>query len=321
MSDAIPIIEESPSKIPYVENPMLPLQGRQQEEFFNDDEDDLSTVHTGSAINTQRSGREVDTDMDKVQFSLRDIEKIFDYSRKLIADRSSQPGTRDTTVASSDAKIMNVVPRGKIHNPSTVVNSKLNNSVSKKDHCILSPDQIQKLGAMQFSISNKDVNSKLDKLHAILVESGLISLVNGHRLEPVPTKDSPLGYTPAKVIYVKPQDPDNYFLNKFVADSSVYNASTHTEAIAIGADDLLCFTADKAQLLKAMKLAFDTSLLLVVQPSLRAAQTVKAFHLVIEKIRGQRQSDREYARKRYAEFVKFDPSLEIGVSLALLSNL
>ena len=174
---------------------------------------------------------------------------------------------------------------------------------------------------MQFSISNKDVNSKLDKLHAILVESGLISLVNGHRLEPVPTKDSPLGYTPAKVIYVKPQDPDNYFLNKFVADSSVYNASTHTEAIAIGADDLLCFTADKAQLLKAMKLAFDNSLLLVVQPSLRAAQIVKAFHLVIEKIRGQRQSDREYARKRYAEFVKFDPSLEIGVSLALLSNL
>ena len=101
----------------------------------------------------------------------------------------------------------------------------------------------------------------------------------------------------------------------------MFNASTHTEAIAIGADDLLCYAADKAQLLKAMKLAFDSSLILVVQPFLRAAKVVKAFHSVIEKIRGQRQSDREYARKQYASYVKFDPTLEIGVSIAVLTNL
>ena len=324
MSDPVPVNEDSPSKIPFIDNPMLPLRGKPDEEFFDDDfEDEISTVLSGSVKthHTRQSSREVDPDMDMKQFSMRDLENIFNYSRGLVAQRSIPLGMRDTTVASSDAKIHNVVPRGKIDNLSTVVNSKINSSVSKKDHCNLSVDQIQKLGALQFSISNKDVNSKLDQLHAILVESGLISLVNGQRLEPVPTTDSPIGYTPPRVIYCKPEDPDNYFLNKFIADTSIFNVSTHTEAIAIGADDLLCYAADKVQLLKAMKLAFNSSLILIVQPFLRGGQIVKAFHAIIEKIRGQRQSDREYARKKYADFVKFDPALEIGVSIAVLTNL
>ena len=322
MSDHDPVIEDSSSKIPFIENPMIPLRDKQEDFFADDFEDEISTVLSGSVKThyTQQSSREVDTDMDKVQFSMRDLEKIFNYSRGLVANRSIPLGMRDMTVASSDAKIHNVVPRGKIDNSSTVVNSKINSSVSKKDHCNLSVDQIQKLGALQFSISNKDVNSKLDQLHAILVESGLISLVNGQRLEPVPTRDSPIGYTPPKVIYCKPEGPDNYFLNKFIADTSIFNVSTHTEAIAIGADDLLCYAADKVQLLKAMKLAFNSSLILIVQPFLRGGQIIKAFHAIIEKIRGQRQSDREYARKKYADYIKFDPALEIGVSIAVLTN-
>jgi hypothetical protein len=161
----------------------------------------------------------------------------------------------------------------------------------------------------------------LDSLHNILVEAGLINLVNGLRVPPVPTATLQIGYTSAFVVYIVPQDIGNYFLNRFVADTNPYAISTHTEAIAIASDDLLCYNADRTQLLKLMNLVFDASLILFVQISLRKGQVVAVFHIIIDKIRGQRQSDKEFTRKKYTAFTKFDPTLEIGVSISVLDNL
>jgi hypothetical protein len=160
------------------------------------------------------------------------LEQILQFSRRLVEKRSQKGDRRRDGAGDDSSKSLHEnAQNGKTSDVAKIDNSKSSDgrSVPKKDHCVLSVDQIKKLGELKFSISNKDVNVKLDTFHSLLVEAGLMTLVNGLRVQPVPTEDSPIGYTQAFVIYGKRQEIGNYFYNKFIADRTPYAISTHTE--------------------------------------------------------------------------------------------
>jgi hypothetical protein len=247
----------------FVGSPFPPLGGEMPS--FNDegsmDGESIGDLTTERSVSndTKHNDKEMVLDIDKPQFSQRELEEILQFSRRLVEKRSHKGDKgRDVAADNSSKSLTENAQNGKTVDVAKLdmVKSPDGRCVPKKDHCVLSADQIKKLGELKFSISNKDVSVKLDSLHSVLVEAGLITLVNGLRVQPLPTESSQIGYTSAFVIYGKPQDIGNYFLNRFVADKTPYAISTHTEAIAIASDDLLCYNADKTQLLKLMQLLY-----------------------------------------------------------------
>jgi hypothetical protein len=193
VAELYPVISQE-----FVGSPFPPLGG---EVPSSDDDDDSVSGESIGDLTTERSvsndtkhkGMEMWSDFDKPQFSQRDLEKILRYSHRL-AEKRSLRGDRGRDEAIDDSS-KSVHKNANMEKTSDIVpteNSKSlgGRSIQKKDHCVLSADQIKKLRELQFSISNKDVNVKLDSLHNILVEAGLITLVNGLRVPPIPTAAS-----------------------------------------------------------------------------------------------------------------------------------
>lgn len=298
------------------------VDGHRQDESEDTEEsdDDFSTVNS-AGNNEGNENKNANSDEDKLMFSKRDLRKIFLYSEELINKRSTS-----TTKRSSNDYLVAVKTESKeISIPPTEI-AKIGGGqtfqvVSRKDYCVVTPEHIKQLKENQFSIQNRNVNEKLDILYHIMAETRLLDVVNGRRIVPVPKGDNTLGFVAAHVIRRIPHSSANFAVNSFLDDRTPFDHDTHTQLIAIGADDLMCYNADLLSISKVIKAAFDRNLQIWAQVPMKKGHYVEAFHSLVTKVHGTQQSDRKTAREALDKYVKFDSSEEIGLSLTKLSNL
>jgi hypothetical protein len=194
--------------------------------------------------------------------------------------------------------------------------------VSRKNYCNLSADHLRGLEKIQFSIGSKHKNENLEKLYNIIGELGLLTLIKGQRPPPNITATSILGYMPAHILRRRKTTAASMHLNQFLDDTTPFDAATHTLIVPVHEDDVLCYQSDLLVLKRIINIVFDQQLLLSARQLIVAEdEVIEAFHYLVNKIRGNRQSDINMARGRYDSYIKFDKGEEVSVSLAALAIL
>lgn len=209
--------------------------------------------------------------------------------------------------------------------PATVAEEKLILlQVSRKDYCVISVENTKLLKEIQLSTSNPRKNSstdRLEKLYMVINETGLLSMVKQQRRIPIISAASPLGFRESSIIY-RPEDSESDFsTNQFLDAAGTYDPVTWTQIIPLPRDDIVCYKSDLLVLKKLMTLAFDSTLLLFEQASMKAGKYIEAFQNIILRVRGTKQSDIDKARDNLLAFTCFDSSVEVNISMAALTRL
>lgn len=317
MDDAMPLLANIHSR----ENSVDSQEEHHDSNNKEESDDDFSTVQSSEKVFNDDEQADATSDMDRPLFSKRDLEQIFKYSQGLISGRSNSITKRKGQKSLVDGQL----EKQQVSSPLLPMANRERGynslAVSRKEYCKVTTDNIKLLRDNQFSLSNTNVNEKLDVLYDVLAETGLLQIVNGTRIVPIPTDSNILGYIRAHIIHRKPLSFANYSVNTFIDDKSPFDKHTHTQIIAVGADDIMRYNADLLQLLKVIKAVFDSSLQIWAQVFLKTGNYVDAFHSLITKVHGTQQSDRKTARDALDKYTRLDSTVEIGISLAQLSIL
>ena len=115
--------------------------------------------------------------------------------------------------------------------------------VQKKDYCTVTSDNFKLFRDIKFTIvsSGKNNYEKLNQLHTILGNMGLLTLINGQRAVPEITDSNPLGFHDSYVIYRPKSGMQDMSRNLFEDDEGPYLPGTCTAVIALREDDIVCY--------------------------------------------------------------------------------
>jgi hypothetical protein len=195
--------------------------------------------------------------------------------------------------------------------------------VQKKDYCTVTSDNFKLFRDIKFTIvsSGKNNYEKLNQLHTILGNMGLLTLINGQRGVPEITDSNPLGFHDSYVIYRPKSGMQDMSRNLFEDDKGPYLPGTCTAVIALREDDIVCYQNDLGCLKSVCEVLFDNQLRLYALTLITENRIIEAFHLLINKIRGRRQEDIEIARDNLNQFKGFDMSVDIHVGINSLVKL
>lgn len=222
-------------------------------------------------------------------------------------------------------KTIKIEPIPSPKQPATVAEEKLILlQVSRKDYCAISVENTKLLKEIQLSTSNPGKNSstdRLEKLYMVINETGLLSMVKQQRRIPIISDASPLGFRESSIIYRPENSESDFSTNQFLDAAGTYDPVTWTQIIPLPRDDIVCYKFDLLVLKKLMTLAFDSTLLLFEQASMKAGKYIEAFQNIILRVRGTKQSDIDKARDNLLAFTCFDSSVEVNISMAALTRL
>lgn len=144
-------------------------------------------------------------------------------------------------------------------------------------------------------ITNVTTNSfqKMEVIRASLGTTGLESILDGHRTEPVVTSNNPFGFIERRILNVE--------VSNDVGEKSM-------KEIMLDDDDKFYFAHDQGRLYSAMMEIFDDSLYYLVKPEIKEKNGYKMYTKIMEHLNGQRAKDAERARKQFTNYV-MDESL------------
>jgi hypothetical protein len=260
-------------------------------------------------------------------FTMEELLRIVEYSHKLLRRREVVPPVSVKqehlvpVVATRTIKLEKTSPSPLLQS-STAAGGQIR-KVQKKDYCIVTSDSLKLLRDIRFTIvySGKNNYEKLDQLHTIMGNIGLLTLINGQRAVPIINDSNPLGFRDSYVIYRPQPGMKDMSRNLFEDDKGPYLPGTCTAVIALREDDIVCYQSDLGCLKSVYEVLFDTQLRLYALPLVTENKIVEAFHLLINKIRGRRQEDIDTARDNLNSFKGFDMSVDIQVGMNSLVKL
>ena len=144
-------------------------------------------------------------------------------------------------------------------------------------------------------ITNVTTNSfqKMEVIRASLGTTGLESILDGHRTEPIVTSGNPFGFIERRILNVE--------VSNDVGEKSM-------KEIMLDDDDKFYFAHDQGRLYSAMMEIFDDSLYYLVKPEIKEKNGYKMYIKIVEHLNGQRAKDAERARKQFTNYV-MDESL------------
>ncbi len=287
------------------------------EGFFNEDDESISTLYSPD-------GETNKGDADEKCFTMKEMEEIIQFSRGIVLRRSAVAPIKQKKSPPCEETEQNSVLSVQQQNTSiktSIVKVGKTPQVSRKDYCIITPDQLKSLERMQFSMTSKGRNENLEKLLNLLAEIDLLTLITGQRPVPTITETSLLGYTQAHIIYRREHTVATARLSKFEDDPAPFDIETHTRMVPVREDDIVCHKSDLQVLKKIINIIFDPSLLLSARSMLLEDKIREAFHYLVKKVRGTQQSDITLARSRLDSYIKFDQTKEVSVELAHLGIL
>lgn len=289
-----------------------------------DEEEDFEFSDIGS-IDARGIKEENVEDLDTPIYSQNDMRRILKFAQLVRQERKSaliasikKESTDTPPVVVKTEKEQSSPPPIKQH---AITGEGKITWISKKDYCTISDGQLKILSELQFSPAGKSNYEQLESLYNIIVEIGLLTLINKQRVPPVPTSESPLGYTPPRVIYRPEPCAADMSKNQFIDHAGVFNHKTCTHLIAIAADDIVRYNTEVVLLKKIILTTFDKQMLSFVQPLLAANKILDAFHALITRVRGTKQIDIARARANLAAFTQFDMSIEIYAGMNELVRL
>ena len=165
--------------------------------------------------------------------------------------------------------------------------------VSKKEYATTSNSVRACFAANR--ITNITTNSfqKMEVIRGSLGTTGLESILDGYRTEPVVTKNNPFGFIERRILNVEVMND--------VGEKSM-------KEIMLDDDDKFYFAHDQGRLYQAMMEIFDDSLYYLVKPEIKEKNGYKMYIKIMEHLNGQRAKDAERARKQFTNYV-MDESL------------
>lgn len=165
--------------------------------------------------------------------------------------------------------------------------------VSKKEYATTSNSVRACFAANR--ITNITTNSfqKMEVIRGSLGTTGLESILDGHRTEPVVTSTNPFGFIERRILNVE--------VTNDIGEKSM-------KEIMLDDDDKFYFAHDQGRLYSAMMEIFDDSLYYLVKPEIKEKNGYKMYIKIMEHLNGQRAKDAERARKLFTNYV-MDESL------------
>ena len=160
--------------------------------------------------------------------------------------------------------------------------------VSKKEYAITSTSVRACFAANR--ITNVTTNSfqKMEVIRASLGTTGLESILDGHRTEPVVTSCNPFGFIERRILNVE--------VSNEIGEKSM-------KEIMLDDDDKFYFAHDQGRLYSAMMEIFDDSLYYLVKPEIKEKNGYKMYTKIMEHLNGQRAKDAERARKQFTNYI------------------
>ena len=159
---------------------------------------------------------------------------------------------------------------------------------SKKEYAITSTSVRACFAANR--ITNVTTNSfqKMEVIRASLGTTGLESILDGHRTEPVVTSCNPFGFIERRILNVE--------VSNEIGEKSM-------KEIMLDDDDKFYFAHDQGRLYSAMMEIFDDSLYYLVKPEIKEKNGYKMYTKIMEHLNGQRAKDAERARKQFTNYI------------------
>ena len=163
--------------------------------------------------------------------------------------------------------------------------------VSKKEYATTSNSVRACFAANR--ITNITTNSfqKMEVIRGSLGTTGLESILDGHRTEPVVTSTNPFGFIERRILNVE--------VTNDVGKKSM-------KEIMLDDDDKFYFAHDQGRLYSAMMEIFDDSLYYLVKPEIKEKNGYKMYIKIMEHLNGQRAKDAERARKQFTNYVSLE---------------
>ena len=160
--------------------------------------------------------------------------------------------------------------------------------VSKKEYAVTSTSVRACFAANR--ITNVTTNSfqKMEVIRASLGTTGLESILDGHRTEPVVTSCNPFRFIERRILNVE--------VSNEIGEKSM-------KEIMLDDDDKFYFAHDQGRLYSAMMEIFDDSLYYLVKPEIKEKNGYKMYTKIMEHLNGQRAKDAERARKQFTNYI------------------
>ena len=160
--------------------------------------------------------------------------------------------------------------------------------VSKKEYAVTSTSVRACFATNR--IRNVTTNSfqKMEVIRASLGTTGLESILDGHRTEPVVTSCNPFGFIERRILNVE--------VSNEIGEKSM-------KEIMLDDDDKFYFAHDQGRLYSAMMEIFDDSLYYLVKPEIKEKNGYKMYTKIMEHLNGQRAKDAERARKQFTNYI------------------
>ena len=140
-------------------------------------------------------------------------------------------------------------------------------------------------------------------LHSVLSTTGLLTLIEGHRTEPIMTEENTHGFSTRKIILVSRVEYED--------EKSIDSMSSETivERVALGEDDTFDYIHDNDRLFSLVYIMFSKTLhhnISIQNQKLRNG--IESYRDMITYILGQRQQDVKFARKALDNY-QINPSI------------
>ena len=178
-----------------------------------------------------------------------------------------------------------IIAKPSAANEGTIIEGR---KVPKKEYATTSNSVVASFLANKITNTTENSFEKILMIRGSLGTTGLETILDGYRTEPVVSPTNPFGFIERRIINVE--------VTNELGEKSM-------KEIMLDDDDKFYFAHDQGRLYSAMMEVFDSTLHYLIEPEIKAKGGHKIYTKIMEHLNGRRAKDADKARKQFTSYV------------------